>query len=424
MRKLIAVIVLFVLIMADSYYKMSAQTNVSPMPWLKMQYFNNNGQICAGCKLYTYQAGTTTPLATYVDAGGITPNANPVVADSSGRMLVFLSASAYKFVLTLPNGVQLWSIDNITSSELSLLASNNVWTGTNTYNAAVVFNSSATFNAGLTSTGPTILSGGGSIAGTFTGSPTFSGVPNFSGGFTATTGTFSGQIISTLITGTAPFVVASTTQVANLNVSQLEGFTWEVPGTIGSTTPNTIKGTSITGTSLHDSGLSDGCVNVASGLLTSAAVGSSGCQTRAITTFCNNTISDGVTLSGSPVTIASCVVTTPATGCPCRAQFNYATTIFKNSAGTGVAEWVSSTVADTTAATTFASAAAGESNASSGGRAEVGATSYSIGTFANSTAITFTLLAQNSTGNYTLYSTPLAGSGPSMSFQVAMIPSN
>jgi hypothetical protein len=42
----------------------------------------------------------------------------------------------------------------------------------------------------------------------------------------------------TATTGTAPFSVASTTQVANLNSSQLEGGTWEVPGAIGSTTAN------------------------------------------------------------------------------------------------------------------------------------------------------------------------------------------
>jgi hypothetical protein len=49
----------------------------------------------------------------------------------------------------------------------------------------------------------------------------------------------SGQIESLLATGTAPFAVASTTVVPNLNVSQLLGGTWAVPGTIGSTTPNT-----------------------------------------------------------------------------------------------------------------------------------------------------------------------------------------
>lgn len=47
------------------------------------------------------------------------------------------------------------------------------------------------------------------------------------------------QYRSTIATGTAPLVVASTTQVTNLNSSLLEGGTWEIPGTIGSTTPNT-----------------------------------------------------------------------------------------------------------------------------------------------------------------------------------------
>jgi hypothetical protein len=53
-----------------------------------------------------------------------------------------------------------------------------------------------------------------------------------------TTLTASGQIISTLATGTAPLSVASTTVVGNLNVSQLLGFTWNAPGAIGSVTPN------------------------------------------------------------------------------------------------------------------------------------------------------------------------------------------
>jgi hypothetical protein len=47
------------------------------------------------------------------------------------------------------------------------------------------------------------------------------------------------QFISTIASGTAPLVVASTTQVANLNSSLLLGGTWATPGTIGSTTPST-----------------------------------------------------------------------------------------------------------------------------------------------------------------------------------------
>lgn len=68
-------------------------------------------------------------------------------------------------------------------------------------------------------------------------------IPGTIGSTTPSTGAFttiaaSGVITSTLATGTAPFTVASTTVVGNLNVSQLLGATWAIPGTIGSTTPN------------------------------------------------------------------------------------------------------------------------------------------------------------------------------------------
>lgn len=241
MRKLL-------LLLALLFAPLAASAQVSPIPFLKSQWFNNSGQPCSGCLLNTYIAGTTTPQQTFSDALGSFPNANPVVLDATGRAFVFLSANSYKFVLTTAGGSTLWSVDNITASNLSLLASNNTWTGINTFNAATIFNGNATFNVGLTSLGPNSLGGGGSMSGTWSGSPIFSGTPNFSNGFLATTGTFSGQIISTLATGTPPLVVASTTQVANLNVSQLEGATWESPGTIGSTTPNTGKFTTLNAT--------------------------------------------------------------------------------------------------------------------------------------------------------------------------------
>lgn len=52
-----------------------------------------------------------------------------------------------------------------------------------------------------------------------------------------TTLTASGQITSSLATGTAPFVIASTTKVANLNVDLLDGTDWNAPGAIGGITP-------------------------------------------------------------------------------------------------------------------------------------------------------------------------------------------
>lgn len=211
---------------------------VAPMPWVKIQWFDNNGNPCAGCLLYTYQAGTSTPLVTYSDPAGTMPNANPVVADAAGRMNVFVGTSAYKFILTLPNMVQLFSDDNVTSSSVALLSTNNTWTGSNTFNGVVTFNATPVFTTGFTAAGPVNLTLGGSLAGTFSGSPTFSGTPNFAGGIVLASLSLSGQLTSTVSTGTAPFVIASTTEVPNLNVNFLQGDDWASPGTIGSTTPN------------------------------------------------------------------------------------------------------------------------------------------------------------------------------------------
>ena len=57
-------------------------TVVTPTP--KAQFLMADGTPLVGGKVYTYAAGTTTPQATYTDAGGGTPNENPVVLDSRG----------------------------------------------------------------------------------------------------------------------------------------------------------------------------------------------------------------------------------------------------------------------------------------------------------------------------------------------------
>src|SRR3990167_8175100 len=76
-----------------------------------------------GGALYTYAAGTLTPLATYTDQGGATPNANPVICDINGGADVWLGSSAYKFRLytdTTDNGGTLideW--DNLQPTDVS-----------------------------------------------------------------------------------------------------------------------------------------------------------------------------------------------------------------------------------------------------------------------------------------------------------------
>lgn len=73
-------------------------------PWVSIQFFDNNGDPCSGCKLYTYAAGTSTNQATYttVTLTVGTENANPVVMDAAGRPTtgyIYLSATSYRFVL-------------------------------------------------------------------------------------------------------------------------------------------------------------------------------------------------------------------------------------------------------------------------------------------------------------------------------------
>ena len=60
-------------------------------PFFKQQFFDNDGAPLAGGKVYSYTAGTSTPLATYTDQGGATPNANPVILDANGEANIWVS---------------------------------------------------------------------------------------------------------------------------------------------------------------------------------------------------------------------------------------------------------------------------------------------------------------------------------------------
>jgi hypothetical protein len=79
----------------------------------KLQFLDANGAPLVGGKLYTYAAGTTTPLATYTDFGGGTPNANPVILDSRGEASVWLGTALYKMALYDSTNVLVWTVDNI-----------------------------------------------------------------------------------------------------------------------------------------------------------------------------------------------------------------------------------------------------------------------------------------------------------------------
>lgn len=81
------------------------------------QFFDNSGVPLAGGKLYSYQAGSTTPQATYTSVTGVTLHPNPIILDSAGRVpggeIWITSGSSYKFVLQTAQNVLLVTWDNI-----------------------------------------------------------------------------------------------------------------------------------------------------------------------------------------------------------------------------------------------------------------------------------------------------------------------
>ena len=78
------------------------------------QLSDGTGAPYVAAKAYFYVTGTTTPLATYSDAGLTAVNANPVVADANGRFGdVYLQASRYKVVLTTSADVAIDTLDPV-----------------------------------------------------------------------------------------------------------------------------------------------------------------------------------------------------------------------------------------------------------------------------------------------------------------------
>jgi len=86
---------------------------LSPPP--KLQFFDAAGVPLVGGKLFSYAAGTTTPLATYTSAAETAFNTNPIILNSRGEAEVWLGSPLYKFKLTTAADVEIWTVDNITS---------------------------------------------------------------------------------------------------------------------------------------------------------------------------------------------------------------------------------------------------------------------------------------------------------------------
>lgn len=91
---------------------------LSPVGGVAAQFFDNNGNVLTGGKLYAYAAGTTTPQATYTTFAGNVARTNPIVLDAAGRVgqggEIWLDAVPYKFVLETSANVLIATYDNIT----------------------------------------------------------------------------------------------------------------------------------------------------------------------------------------------------------------------------------------------------------------------------------------------------------------------
>ena len=80
------------------------------------QFFTTTGLPLNGGLLYTYQAGSSTPLTTYSDNGGVYANTNPLVLGTDGRPQteIWLTYGFnYKFVLADSSNNVIQTYDNI-----------------------------------------------------------------------------------------------------------------------------------------------------------------------------------------------------------------------------------------------------------------------------------------------------------------------
>jgi hypothetical protein len=93
---------------------------ISPVGGVAAQFFDNSGNVLTGGKLYTYQAGTTTPQASYTTSAGNVARTNPIVLNAAGRVPdsgeIWITSQAYKFVLETSTGVLIATYDNVVAA--------------------------------------------------------------------------------------------------------------------------------------------------------------------------------------------------------------------------------------------------------------------------------------------------------------------
>ena len=89
--------------------------NLSSFAGAGSQFFDNSGVPLAGGLIYTYLAGTTTPLVSYTSSTGLTAHPNPIVLDSAGRIneVWIPEGTNSKFVLQTSTNVLIGTYDSL-----------------------------------------------------------------------------------------------------------------------------------------------------------------------------------------------------------------------------------------------------------------------------------------------------------------------
>jgi len=102
--------------------------NLSMFAGVGAQIFSNNGVPLAGGKIFSYQAGTTTPQTTYTTSAGNVAHPNPIILDAAGRIpsggeIWLTDSQPYKFVLQTSDDVLIATYDNVDGNGSGILAS-------------------------------------------------------------------------------------------------------------------------------------------------------------------------------------------------------------------------------------------------------------------------------------------------------------
>jgi hypothetical protein len=99
---------------------------LSPFAGVGAQLLDNNGNILAGGKIYTYAAGTNTPATVYTNSSGAIAHLNPIILDASGRVpggeIWLVDGQSYKFVVQDAYNNLIATYDNIVGINSNFLA--------------------------------------------------------------------------------------------------------------------------------------------------------------------------------------------------------------------------------------------------------------------------------------------------------------